>query len=68
MCVSLCVVPPAPSGVGVAPVNSTAVSVTWQEFMEDEVPGVLLNFTVCYNQCRYGNEEVEECVLVSTEM
>ena len=42
--------PPAPSGVEVVVLNSTAVMVIWDAYMEGMVPGILTNFTIGYNQ------------------
>ena len=60
------VVPSAPTGVGVAVLNSTAISVTWLDFMEGEVPGILAHFTVCYGLCDLNDSHVD-CLEASSD-
>lgn len=55
---SIPLVPSAPTGVGVAALNSTAIAVTWQAFMEGEVPGILAHFKVCSSLCALNDSHV----------
>ena len=48
------VVPPPPSGVTATALNSTALLVSWQPFNEEDVPGILTNFTIRYNLVHHG--------------
>lgn len=47
-------VPPVPSGVGLIPLNSTAIQVVWEQFASGTVPGILVNFTISYNRRHHG--------------
>ena len=50
--------PSPPSGVELAALNSTAIYISWQPFSEGDVPGVLTNYTICYNLLHHGGNSI----------
>ena len=58
-------VPPAPSVPDIIPLNSTSLLGSWDPLASGDVPGILVNYTVKYNQLHHGHHPSYEVVPAS---